>query len=320
MSNIILSICIPTYNRSKLLSECIRQIILCPSQEIEIVVSDNASPDGTESTVKKIGDPRIKYYRNDKNLGCPANTLKMFERAAGDFLLFISDEDRVAVKEIPWILKIIKGNRNLTQILGAIGDKRPGHKKIYKTYKNKILKAGSDSLTKLFWGYSHGSGIILKKQALNLNQAKKYLETALAPYIVLVLQSQTMVAGDTLCTSRILCYVGETQLESRPFLFQGKPYFYPLNRLYQLKERIKLIYEITDEKPARKVLLNKERERAASFLLGSIVKTSSPSFFKILPLILDTKELSKSPIFWLDIPLALPRKIVRWLKAGIISG
>jgi glycosyltransferase involved in cell wall biosynthesis len=312
MSNIVLSICIPTYNRSRLLSECIKQIILCPSQEIEIVISDDGSTDGTKEVVKKIGDSRIKYYRNDKNLGYPANILKLVERAAGDFLLFISDEDRVAVKEIPWILKTIKRNKNISQILGTTGDRRPGYKKIYKTYEDKILKAGHHSLTKLFWDHSHGTGIILKKQALNLNQAKKYLKTALAPYMDLILQSQTMIAGDVLCTSRILYYVGEIQLKSRLPLFQGKPYYHPVNRAYQLKERIKLIYDIANKKPTQKALLNKERERAALLLLGTL-KTSFGSFIEILPLVLKTKELSKSPLFWIDIPLVFLRRIVRRL-------
>jgi glycosyltransferase involved in cell wall biosynthesis len=53
---------------------------LCWSQEIEIVVSDNASIDETRDVIRKIGDPRIKYYRNEKNLGFDANVLKLVER------------------------------------------------------------------------------------------------------------------------------------------------------------------------------------------------------------------------------------------------
>lgn len=311
MSNIVLSICIPTFNRSKLLSECIKRIILCQSEEIEIVVSDNASTDETQDAVKKIGDLRIKYYRNDKNLGFDANVLKLVERASGDFLFFIVDEDYIEFEAIPWILKAIKKNRSITQILGTVGSTRPNHKKIYYAYKDKILEPGHRSLTEILFKNSKMSGIVLKKQSLDVSHAKKYIGFS---YMHQVLQAQAMIAGSTLCTSKIICYVGP-RCKSRIFMIKGpsnvkgKPYFHPISRVYQLRKRIEIIYDITNEKRTRRILLNQQRKAAASLLVTTFL-TPSNSFLETLPLILDINELVESPIFWATILPQFVRKLL----------
>lgn len=311
MSNIVLSFCIPTYNRAKSVSECIKRIILCQSEEIEIVVSDNASIDDTRDAVKKIGDPRIKYYRNDKNLGFDANVLKLVERATGDFLFFIADEDYIELEAIPWILKAIKRNRSITQILGTVGDKRPNHKKIYYAYEDKILEPGHESLTEILFKNSYMSGIILKRQSLDVSHAKKYIGFS---YMHQVLQAQAMIAGSTLCTSKIICYVGPPS-KSRIFMIKGpsdvkgKPYFHPMSRVYQLKERIKIIYDITKEKRTQMALLNQQRKDAASLLVTTFF-TPFNSFLEMLPSILDINDLIKSPIFLITILLQFVRKLL----------
>lgn len=316
MSNIVLSICIPTYNRAKLLSECIKQIILCQSQEIEIVISDNASTDETQDAVKRIGDPRIKYYRNDKNLGFDANVLKLVERATGDFLFFITDEDYIKLKAIPWILKAIKRNRNITQILGTVGDKRPNHKKIYYAYEDKILEPGHKSLTEILFRNSYMSGITLKKQSLDVSHAKKYIGFS---YMAQVLQAQAMIAGSTLCTSKIFCYIGPIQGKNYISMtkggsnVKGKPYFHPMSRVYQLKERIKIIYDITNEKRTQRALLNQQRKVTASLLVGTFF-ASFNSFLEMLPLMLNINELTKSPIFWGKISLQFVHELARAVK------
>ena len=154
-------------------------------------------------------------------------------------------------------------------------------------------------------------GIILKRQSLDVSHAKKYIGFS---YMHQVLQAQAMIAGSTLCTSKIICYVGPPA-KSRVFMtkgnsdVKGKPYFHPMSRVYQLKERIKIIYDITNEKRTQRTLLNQQRKAAASLLVTTFL-TSSNSFLEMLPLILDINELVKSPIFWITILLQFVRKLL----------
>ena len=73
MDKPLLSLCIPTYNRSQYLKKCIDSII-CQQEfldgKVEIVISDNASEDDTrevvEAYLKRFGN--IFYYRNEMNV------------------------------------------------------------------------------------------------------------------------------------------------------------------------------------------------------------------------------------------------------------
>ena len=50
--NPYLSICIPTYNRSEVLKESLMQLLKYEGDDIEVVISDNCSPDNTEEVVR----------------------------------------------------------------------------------------------------------------------------------------------------------------------------------------------------------------------------------------------------------------------------
>lgn len=110
----LLSICIPTYNREKHLDECLDSIVnqeWFNEQEIEIVVSDNASIDGTIELVKKYQNDHknIRYFRNKKNLGSAKNILNLvLNLAEGEYVWIFWDDDLMSPI---WIKKTINAIR-----------------------------------------------------------------------------------------------------------------------------------------------------------------------------------------------------------------
>ena len=60
---------------------------------IEVIVSDNASDDGTQEAVAAIGDSRIRYQRNHRNVGPSANFIKSIESASGTYCSWLQDDD-----------------------------------------------------------------------------------------------------------------------------------------------------------------------------------------------------------------------------------
>ncbi|MBB6502404.1 glycosyltransferase family 2 protein [Pedobacter cryoconitis] len=69
MNEILLSICIPTYNRCDILDQTLDRLFCNPefdSNLIEVIVSDNCSTDNTEEVVKKY--PLARYYKNIQNI------------------------------------------------------------------------------------------------------------------------------------------------------------------------------------------------------------------------------------------------------------
>lgn len=100
--NPLLSITIPTYNRAHLLKKNLIQLQSelhgIDDTLVEIIISDNCSPDSTQEVVEALiaeGLP-IKYIRNASNFGWGFNFFQCFNRANGQYVLILSDDDLLA--------------------------------------------------------------------------------------------------------------------------------------------------------------------------------------------------------------------------------
>lgn len=107
-----MSICIPTYNRAGYLTEAIESILAqagtVPADAFEIIVSDNASTDGTKAAVDRLSaeaKPAIRYFKNDRNVGFDANCLLAVERASGKFAWLFGSDDLLAPGALKHILR-----------------------------------------------------------------------------------------------------------------------------------------------------------------------------------------------------------------------
>ena len=89
------SILIPVYNRSKYIEECIRSALDQTFTDIEVVVVDNASDDGTWEICQQFAvlDSRVRIFRNKKNVGPVRNWMRCVEESHGRYskLLFSDD-------------------------------------------------------------------------------------------------------------------------------------------------------------------------------------------------------------------------------------
>lgn len=96
----LLTIAIPTYNRAWCLKQLLPLLIDQVKDEprIELIISDNASPDDTRSVVQDhiARGLRAHYIRNPQNVGADANFLQCFERARGKYVWLFSDDDLIA--------------------------------------------------------------------------------------------------------------------------------------------------------------------------------------------------------------------------------
>ena len=113
-----LSICIPTYNRSAYLQECLESIVNSAQgveELVDVIVSDNASEDDTPKVVARYSSEHswIRYHRNDVNIGGEKN----FRLAAGlgmsDHVWIFGDDDKMTTEAIPAILKQIEAGYDL---------------------------------------------------------------------------------------------------------------------------------------------------------------------------------------------------------------
>lgn len=92
----LLTIAIPTYNRVHCLERALQHILLyMQDYPVEILVSDNASTDGTAEFMFDFMQkhPQVRYYRKSVNTGFGGNFLNCMKLAHGKYLLLHSDDD-----------------------------------------------------------------------------------------------------------------------------------------------------------------------------------------------------------------------------------
>ena len=110
----LISICIPTYNRAKMLEESLNKILyqLTTSELldfVEVIISDNDSKDNTKELVTKLDKEynNIRYYRNNHNIWWLANIMKVAEYANWKYIWLLSDDDCVTDFSLWYVLEII---------------------------------------------------------------------------------------------------------------------------------------------------------------------------------------------------------------------
>lgn len=87
------SVIIPLYNEEKYITKCIKSVIGQTYKNLEIIVIDDKSTDGSLNKLSKIHDNRIKIIKLDKNQGVSHARNKGVEAASGEYICFLDSDD-----------------------------------------------------------------------------------------------------------------------------------------------------------------------------------------------------------------------------------
>ncbi len=109
----LVSVVIPTYNRPEYLHQAISSAINQTYQNIEIIVSDNCSPENPQEIVESFADPRIRFWRQPQNLGMIANQMHAFKMARGKYLASLHDDDMWNQDFLAKLIPPLEENSNL---------------------------------------------------------------------------------------------------------------------------------------------------------------------------------------------------------------
>lgn len=88
-----ISVVIPTYNRAELLLRSIKSIQDQTYMNWELIVVDDGSTDGTEQIISNLDDSRIRYMRNEENIGAAASRNRGVSLAKNDYIAFQDSDD-----------------------------------------------------------------------------------------------------------------------------------------------------------------------------------------------------------------------------------
>jgi len=89
------TIMISTYNQSKFVSQAIESALAQDYPNLEIVISDDCSTDDTPKLIENyLKESKIKFFRNEKNLGMTLNFRKLlYECASGEWVVHLDGDD-----------------------------------------------------------------------------------------------------------------------------------------------------------------------------------------------------------------------------------
>lgn len=99
------SVIIPTHNRQRLVSRAVRSVLNQTYEDLECIVVDDASSDGTPQVIQTIEDERLVYLRHDRNRGASGARNTGIRAAKSSLIAFLDDDDEwlpeKLVKQVP---------------------------------------------------------------------------------------------------------------------------------------------------------------------------------------------------------------------------
>lgn len=107
------SVVVPTYERADLVGRAVDSALAQTVGDLEVVVVDDGSTDGTREAVEAVADPRVRYLAHETNRGVSAARNTGVEGARGDYVAFLDSDDE-------WL------PRKLERQLAALDDRGDG--------------------------------------------------------------------------------------------------------------------------------------------------------------------------------------------------
>jgi glycosyltransferase involved in cell wall biosynthesis len=91
----LVSIGMPIYNEGRYLPAALDSLLAQDFADFELIISDNASEDATGKICLEYAarDPRIYYYRNERNVGATENFNRVFRRSRGKYFMWAAGHD-----------------------------------------------------------------------------------------------------------------------------------------------------------------------------------------------------------------------------------
>lgn len=114
------TVVLPTWNRLDLLKRAVEAILKQSYRNFELIISDNASNDGTQRYCQKLAkkDKRVRYTRNKENIGAANNAFKLFEMVETDLFVIASDDDLIYPNHLELMVDAFRQHPDMGMVFG----------------------------------------------------------------------------------------------------------------------------------------------------------------------------------------------------------
>jgi len=118
----LVSIGLPTFNRAGLLRRAVESVLAQDYPNVELVVSDNASPDDTQAYCEEVSrrDSRLRYFRQERNIGLTANYRAVFAQSRGDYYMAFADDDWLDPSYVSQCVRTLIAHPDYANVSGTV--------------------------------------------------------------------------------------------------------------------------------------------------------------------------------------------------------
>jgi len=166
------SVVIPTHNRASLLARAIRSVLGQTYQNLEVIVVDDGSTDGTREVVRSFQDSRIDYLFCQKNQGSPAARNLGLRAARGPYVAFLDDDDEWDTRKLERQVRALEQG-GLDAILCGIS--KTSHHRVTR-YDKPLVEPEALRRWAVFFGA--GSSLMAKIEVLRATRFDEALPIA----------------------------------------------------------------------------------------------------------------------------------------------
>jgi glycosyltransferase involved in cell wall biosynthesis len=205
-----ISFCIPQYNRIKFLLKNLRTLEQQTYDDIEIVISDDASTDGTQGEIEELQKNYrfpLVYKRFPKNVGYDANLRSSLEMASGKYCFILGNDDTIERPDaISDLVKFLQENNEPEIGFCNYVEAHSPEKVIARANITGIVGSGEDIALKYYRSFSFVAGIIIRNDVFRRVNTDKvdgsvYVQMYMAALIItsggrLFMYAEPMVTKD----------------------------------------------------------------------------------------------------------------------------
>jgi glycosyltransferase involved in cell wall biosynthesis len=116
------SVLVPVYNGEKYLGECLDSILAQNFEEMEILIADDGSTDGSQEVIERYAakDKRIRWWRNPVNLGLSRNFNHCLQVARYEYVKYVLQDDKlVSPSAIAQMAQALDANPSVSLVASA---------------------------------------------------------------------------------------------------------------------------------------------------------------------------------------------------------
>lgn len=108
----LVSIGLPVFRGERFVAAAIESVLAQTYADLELIISDNASDDGTATICERYAarDKRIIFQRSNTNIGVSANHNLVFKMASGEYFRWLSHDDRIAPDGLRRCVEALEAN------------------------------------------------------------------------------------------------------------------------------------------------------------------------------------------------------------------